>query len=81
VTQDEDFLFARGLAATILLSRVRQARPLRERIDVWLRAVRDLIANPQTERRFELLDDGTLIGWEEASDNSWIAKDPRRTDS
>ena len=27
LTQDEDFLFARGLAAVIVLSRVKQARP------------------------------------------------------
>jgi len=81
LTQDEDFLFAGGLAATILLSRVRQARPLGERIDIWLRAVRELTGNPQSERRFELLDDGTVIAWEEASDSSWIAKPPRRTDS
>lgn len=81
LTQDEDFLFARGPAAMILVSRVRQARPLRERIDIWIRAVRELTQNPQTERRFELLDDGTLIAWEEASDNSWIAKAPRQPDA
>jgi hypothetical protein len=78
MTQDEDFLFSRGLAAVIVLSRVRQARPLRERLDIWRSAVRRMIENPRTERRFELMDDGTLIPWEEGPENTWIAKAPRR---
>jgi len=76
LTQDEDFLFARDLAAVIVLSRVKQARPLVERIDIWRDAVRRLRENPDG-RRFELLDDGTLIPWEEGPHNSWIAKPPR----
>ena len=77
LTQDEDFLFRRGPAAIIVLSRVRQARSLRERIDIWRSAIEDLTTNPPAERRFELLDDGALVGWEEGSPNTWIAKPPR----
>ncbi|MEO5822440.1 MAG: DUF5615 family PIN-like protein [Vicinamibacteraceae bacterium] len=35
LTQDEDFLFEEPTEAIVVLSRVRQSRPLAERIDVW----------------------------------------------
>ena len=77
LTQDEDFLFTRDLAATIMFSRVRQARPLIERLEIWRRAVRELVTNTAPERRFELLDDGSLVPWEHGPQNTWIAKPPR----
>lgn len=80
LTQDEDFLFTRGLAAVIVLSRVRQARPLQERIDIWRTAVRVLAGSALPERRFELLDDGSFVPWDEGPQNTWIAKAPRRPD-
>lgn len=67
----------RELAAIIVLSRVKQARPLRERIDIWRGAIHRLSENLEGQR-FELLDDGTLIPWEEGRQNSWVAKGPRR---
>ncbi len=76
LTQDEDFLFSHEVGAVIVLSRVRQARPLHERLDIWRTAVRHLIEQPRRERRFELMDDGTLVTWEEGSENSWVAKLP-----
>jgi len=78
LTQDEDFLFTQGLGALIVLSRIRQARPLRERIGIWRSAVRELIENPRSERRFELLDDGTLVPWEEGPQSTWTSRAPRR---
>jgi hypothetical protein len=78
LTHDEDFLFSKGPAAIIVLSRVRQARPLHDRIEIWRSAVEDLMTNPPAERRFELMDDGGLVPWEEGSRNTWIAKPPRR---
>jgi predicted nuclease of predicted toxin-antitoxin system len=77
LTQDEDFLFTRDRAAVIVLSRVKQARPLAERIAIWREAVRRL-SEQQEARRFELLDDGTLIPWEEGPQNSWVARAPHR---
>lgn len=79
LTQDEDFLFSKAVGAVIVLSRVKQARPLRERVETWRHAVRHLLENPLTARRFELLDDGSLIPWEEGPENSWVAKSPRPT--
>lgn len=69
LTQDEDFLFSHGPAAIIVVSRVRQARPLHERIETWCFAVADLVKDPPVERRFELHDDGALVPWEEGAPN------------
>ena len=62
LTHDEDFLFDRPTEAMVVLSRVRQSRPLVERVDVWRRAVLDLIRNPRPERRFELMDAPAGLG-------------------
>ena len=80
LTHDEDFLFDRPTEATVVLSRVRQSRPLVERVDVWRRAVLDLIRSPRPERRFELMDDGYPLAWEEGPGRSWKAKLPRPQD-
>src|SRR5262249_20314485 len=42
LTQDEDFLFSKEPRAIIVVSRVKQVRPLTERIDIWRSAVEDL---------------------------------------
>lgn len=80
LTHDEDFLFDRPTDAMVVLSRVRQSRRLVERVDVWRRAVLDLIRNPRPERRFELTDDCHLLAWEEGPGRSWRATLPRPQD-
>lgn len=77
LTQDDDFLFSKGPNAIIVVSRVKQGRPLRERIAIWKSAVEYLIANPPTDRRFDLLDDGQLVAWAESSPNVWTRKAPK----
>jgi hypothetical protein len=68
LTQDEDFLFGETLAAVVLISRVKQTRPLRERIDIWHKAVQQLAQKPRAEKLFELTDEGLLLPWREVSD-------------
>jgi Domain of unknown function (DUF5615) len=80
LTHDEDFLFDRPTEAIVVLSRVRQSRQLVERVVVWHRAALDLIRNPRPERRFELMDDGYLLAWEQGPGRSWKAKLPRPQD-
>lgn len=63
LTQDEDFLSGEAVAATIVVSRVRQVRALVERIEVWRTAVQRLVSLDRTTRLFELTDDGTLVPW------------------
>ena len=62
-TQDDDFLFGEAVPAIVVLSRVRQSRPLKERIDVWRRAAGELARTSRSERLFELIDDGALLQW------------------
>jgi len=63
LTQDEDFLSGGAVAATIVVSRVRQSRRLADRIQVWGSAVRTLVAAKGTDRILELTDDGVLVPW------------------
>jgi Domain of unknown function (DUF5615) len=63
LTQDEDFLFGATVPAVVVISRVRQARPLKERIEIWRAAVSQLVQQPRAEGLFELTDDGILLPW------------------
>lgn len=76
LTQDDDFLFSQPTDALIVVSRVRQARRIVERVEIWRRAIRALLEALRTAQRFELLDDGTLLPWEQAADGVWISKRP-----
>jgi hypothetical protein len=77
LTHDEDFLFDQPSEAVVVVSRVRQTRRLVERLDIWRAAVLDLTRNPRPERRFELMDDGYLLEWEQGPDGVWKVKLPR----
>ena len=66
LTQDEDFLFGEAVESTVVVSRVRQARRLTERIGLWRRAVRELMRTPHPQRPFELTDEGALLPWADA---------------
>lgn len=67
LTQDADFLFGESVGAIVVVSRVRQARPLRERIRIWCNCIAALLEGPRPERLFELFDDGTLLPWQEVT--------------
>jgi Domain of unknown function (DUF5615) len=73
LTQDDDFLFSPPTGSTVVVSRVRQARRIADRVETWRRALRQLPTAPTQGRRFELLDDGTLLPWEQAADGVWIS--------
>lgn len=77
LTQGEDFLFDEPTEALVVVSRVRQARPLAERVEIWRAAIVDLAQNPRPQRRFELMDDGSLVAWEQRSPGVWTANPPR----
>jgi hypothetical protein len=80
LTQDEDFLFNEPTEALLVVSRVRQARRLAERVEIWRRAILDLTQNPRPQRRFELMDDGSLVAWEQRSPGVWTASPPHPKD-
>ena len=61
LTQDEDFLFGESVAASVVVSRVRQSRRLADRVEVWRKAVGELLRIPRAQRLFELTDEGALV--------------------
>jgi len=66
LTHDDDFLFGESVAAVVVLSRVRQSRPLKERIEVWRKACHDIAQMSRAQRLFELTDEGLLLPWRDA---------------
>ena len=68
LTQDGEFLSAAiEPFKIVVVSRVRQSRPIVERVTIWDRAVRELTGIPQVHMLFELMDDGRLLPWIDAS--------------
>ena len=67
LTQDDDFLFGEPVSSVVVVSRVRQARRLKDRIDAWRTAVVELVRTPPAGRLFELTDEGMLVPWRTAS--------------
>lgn len=61
LTHDEDFIVGKPVSALIIVSRIRQARLLAERIALWRATVQSLAHTDHTERLFELTDAGVLI--------------------
>jgi predicted nuclease of predicted toxin-antitoxin system len=64
LTQDQDFLELPLSRSPVIVSRVTQSLPIRVRMDIWLRAVRDYFSRDWKEKLFEVGDDGELIAWE-----------------
>jgi Domain of unknown function (DUF5615) len=68
VTQDTDFLVSEPLcAAVVLVSSVRQSRPIADRVAVWLKAVLEILANPPQSRLLEVIDAGSVVPWHDAA--------------
>lgn len=49
--EDEDFLFGEMLPAVVIVSRVRQSRPLKDRIELWRNGVKELLQASRPEPR------------------------------
>jgi hypothetical protein len=65
LTQDLDFWSVEGLAGRVIVSRVRQSRRIDERVELWVEVLERFFATPPPEWFFELLDDGTLVPFQE----------------
>lgn len=63
LTQDLEFLSESPSTSIVVVSRVRQSRPLAERLSVWLHGIDTLLHGQMGERLFELHDDGRLVPW------------------
>jgi predicted nuclease of predicted toxin-antitoxin system len=64
LTHDTEFLDldfeCRG---SVIVSRVRQGLPIRERIDIWLRGLDAFLAERQPGTLFELIEPGRIVPW------------------
>ena len=70
LTQDEDLLFGETSRAIVVLSRARQSRPLKDRIEIWRNCVRELLQASKPERLYELMDNGALLPWRDISNDT-----------
>ncbi|MDP9323523.1 MAG: DUF5615 family PIN-like protein [Acidobacteriota bacterium] len=70
LTQDEDFLVGETSRAIVVLSRVRQSRPLKDRIEIWRSCLRELLQSSKSERLYKLMDNGALLPWRDTSSDT-----------
>ena len=56
--------------AIVVLSRVRQSRLLKDRIEIWRHCVRELLQASKPERLYELMDNGALLPWRDTSSDT-----------
>jgi hypothetical protein len=64
LTQDTEFLDPPpGVVGKIVVSRVSQGRPLRERVAVWAESLGRFLRDPPPQLVFELDDGGDLVPW------------------
>lgn len=64
LTQDTEFAeLPEATAATVMISRVPQAIPIAERVEVWLQAMGGFLVHPIPGRLFEVLADGRVVVW------------------
>lgn len=66
LTHDAEFedLVTSGFRSQVVISRVPQGIPTRERVEIWFRALQEFSRRKPPERLFDLMPDGSLAGWE-----------------
>ena len=69
-SRNEDFLLGETSRAIVVVSRVRQSRPLKDRIEIWRNCVRELLQASKPERLYELMDNGALLPWRDTSSDT-----------
>ncbi|MGH9042644.1 MAG: hypothetical protein ACRDZ3_20710 [Acidimicrobiia bacterium] len=51
-------------AGTVIISRVPQSLPVRQRVEVWFTALSGFAADLPPGQLFDLLPTGQIVGWE-----------------
>lgn len=65
LTQDTEFEdMPIDYRATVMISRVRQSLPIRQRVDIWSRAIEGFMARRPAGQLFDLLETGEIVPWE-----------------
>jgi hypothetical protein len=61
LAQDTEFSsIPPNLRGVVIISRVKQERPIRDRVRIWMRALDEYFEAKPPEKLFEIDDDGTL---------------------
>lgn len=64
LTQDTEFEdVAADLPGKVIISRVRQNLPIRQRVEIWFAALNDFVSRSYMENLFDLIEDGRIIPW------------------
>jgi len=62
LTQDSEFEnIPPNSPAIVIISRVPQSLPIRQRVEIWLAALEGFEERPPTGNVFDLLEDGTIV--------------------
>jgi hypothetical protein len=65
LTNDTEFLdLDFECHGAVVVSRVRQGLPIRERIEIWLRGLEPFLAERPPGSLFELIEPGHIVPWE-----------------
>jgi predicted nuclease of predicted toxin-antitoxin system len=65
LTNDTEFLdLAFECRGAVIVSRVRQGLPIRERSEIWLRGLEAFLAERPPGSVFELIEPGRIVAWE-----------------
>ena len=65
LTQDSEFLDRpTGYPGAVIVSSVRQAMAIQDRVQIWAAAIEGFLARRPTGKLFELLETGEIVAWE-----------------
>ncbi len=65
LTQDTEFGDMIGdIRGQVIISRVRQNLPIRDRVEIWFKALQHFMMQPRNEKLFDLLETGEILPWE-----------------
>ena len=64
LTQDTEFEdLAIDYRAIVVISRVPQGLPIRQRVDIWVGALERFLAQRPAGKLFDLLENGEVVAW------------------
>jgi hypothetical protein len=64
LTHDTEFESIEVGAGTVIISRVPQGLPVRQRVELWIGALSAFATDPPPGKLFDLLPTGQIVGWE-----------------
>ena len=48
----------------VIISRVRQGLPIKQRVEIWFHAIHGFMVRMPSEKLFDLLETGEIVPWE-----------------